>query len=578
MNRYFTVIAGMLICVPAMGAPVNPTFDGMTVTGNAPISFPTPTAGDASGKPATTSFVGTAVGSEAARAAAAEATKANISALTSESTTARAAESANATAITSEASTARAAEGTNATAISTEASRATAAEATKAPITGADLYPRSVDNTLYCARYASPQACHDALPSTGGKMMMPPNVIYAVTATINISKPNVTIECPSWGTVFQRAAAVATMPYQVIYMTGAGDAIKGCTVDGNGSVYPGAIGGDLGLYGVDQLARDVQVIGTSGNMAVAVAGQNGRIAYSKVVGLSSATIGGYGIWAINHVTVTIDHNTITGTKLDAIGFDGAGSQVSNNTVYAAQCYATINGRDGGQIAAYPGYYGMSVSGNTVGRGCAAYSNGIESDASYVTITGNTLYSQQTASLTIDPGAIGATITGNTIHNGTGAALVVQSGAKNITITGNGIVDDRATPLMTTGILVTGGAQDNLVIQSNDFTGVATPVDDTSTGRNKVISGNLGIDNVVPSVASSYVMHFPINPVFTMTGTTGVAWAETGPGFIWVGRVIKIIPVGVVTFTAGNNIANSYTTTAGVPFTATFDGTLWHFSP
>ena len=50
------------------------------------------------------------------------------------------------------------------------------------------------------------QAAHDALPVTGGSILLSANTTYIVAAQINITKPNVRLSAPSWGTVLQRPA------------------------------------------------------------------------------------------------------------------------------------------------------------------------------------------------------------------------------------------------------------------------------------------------------------------------------------------------------------------------------------
>ena len=88
----------------------------------------------------------------------------------------------------------------------------------------------------------------------------------------------------------------------------------------------------------------------------------------------------------------------------------------------------------------------------------------------------------------------------------------------------------------------------------------------------VISNNVGIDDVVGTTASATALAVPINPTFTVTGTTGVT-SVTG---LWAGRTGTFItPDGAVTFTAGASIGNTITTVQNTPNSYYYDGTkLW----
>jgi len=59
----------------------------------------------------------------------------------------------------------------------------------------------SVNNILYvgtaAGQYASLQAAHDALPSTGGTIEITPGYVDTETGTVNITKNDVTIRCPN---------------------------------------------------------------------------------------------------------------------------------------------------------------------------------------------------------------------------------------------------------------------------------------------------------------------------------------------------------------------------------------------
>lgn len=91
-----------------------------------------------------------------------------------------------------------------------------------------------------------------------------------------------------------------------------------------------------------------------------------------------------------------------------------------------------------------------------------------------------------------------------------------------------------------------------------------------THTNLVLENNLGVDSVIPTVASAATLACPVNPNFKVSGAVGVG-AITG---MWAGRRGQIVTTsGAVTFTAGASIANTVTTTINQPINYFFDGTL-----
>lgn len=437
------------------------------------------------------------------------------------------------------------------------------------------ITPSAVDGTIYCDQYVSLVACYAAVPSGGNtKIILPPNTTIVLTSTLNITKPNVIIECPSWGTVIQRGANSTAMPAQIVRLAGTGDQIRDCTIDGNGNVFSGA-SQELGLDAQNSLAWHNQVINLGARNGIALTAAGDTASYNTVTGLSSATIGEYGIWAINHVTVTIDHNIVSGTQLDGIGFDGTGSKATDNHVFNCQCNTS---QSGGQIVGYPNYYAMLIANNTIDQGCGVPSNGIETNGFSVTVSGNTINNQNGAGISINPNSIGELLSGNTVLNsgqvGGATGVIIQHDVTNVTIIGNRFTDNQSPHTQTYGVGTSIGNQDHLVITGNDLTNNLTgPLQDQATGLNKNFAHNDGIDNVIPSVASASALALPVNPTVVLTGTTGVTSIT---GEIWTNRQVTLLPAGIVAFSAGNNIANSFTSSAGVQFSGVFDGALWHF--
>lgn len=93
-----------------------------------------------------------------------------------------------------------------------------------------------------------------------------------------------------------------------------------------------------------------------------------------------------------------------------------------------------------------------------------------------------------------------------------------------------------------------------------------------------IGNNLGVDNVIGTLASAATITLPSTPNFTMSGTTTVT-ALTAPtsgvGWAWPGRSGVIVPTGTFSFSSGSTIGNTYKALSGIPFGYLCDGTkIW----
>jgi hypothetical protein len=418
---------------------------------------------------------------------------------------------------------------------------------------------------------------HDALPATGGLITLSANTVYNVTATITISKPNVRISAPSWGTILRRDPAFSSGVQMQV--TGAGCTIEGFTIDGN-SVVTTVM--ELVASGDNSLVRRMQIINSAGSGHLTLAGNNSRATGNRITGLGTnpATQTGYGIWALNHQTVTIDDNTISGTGIDAIGADGDGTRIIGNRVSGCHCYT---GGAGGQIATYPTSgggvgNGIAVIGNTVGPGGSALAHGIEAGAANMLIAGNVVDGVGSYGILVI--SSGDTITGNYLRNiGTQPGIdgiEILAGVSDLVISGNRIADDRATPVMRAGVWVAAGTSDRYTIVGNTISGAVTaPIVDDGTGNNKVIGLNVGVDNIVPTSIAAATLVLPENPVTILQGTTPVTAISTTVAYP-TGFRITIIPAAAASFVAGNNIANSITCVPNVPVIAVFANNAWFF--
>ena len=520
----------------------------------------------------------------------------------------------------------------------------------------ANQFFASIDGVVYCDQFASLAACYAALPSTGGKMLLPPDTTIVQTSTLTISHPNVTLECPSWATIIQRGPVLNSA--QVVYMTGAGDAIRNCTIDGNGSINTSGGSADLQIDATGGLIDHIQAINGGSSVQVALSGAGARVTGSTITGLGSSSVGGYGIWAIGFTPVIIDHNVVSATNTDCIGVSGPGSIVADNRVSNCHDYT---GGGGGSIVSYPvksasytasisgsvmtvtaiasgaigfgdtvfdmaggskvqtgtqilsdgtgsggvGTYNLSItygspvssetmysdasaagvtfSNNLIQWGANPSSGGYEINSGHTTISGGGIDGGTSAGLSgISVDAMtgpGLTISGILLHNvglpsGLGDGISIPGGLTDFSITGVQVMDDRPTPLMRFAVNINSGASDRYNISGNKLwpCNRATCLNDNGTGLHKTIKNNQGVDDVIINVASATAMSLPVNPVFHLTQSNNITSLT---GWAAAGASKTVIPDNVLTFTAGNNIGNSFTSAANVPFVMTFNGTNWY---
>lgn len=430
---------------------------------------------------------------------------------------------------------------------------------------------------LFADQFASIQAAVDALPSVGGMVVLSSNTTYTIGIGITSSKPNVHIWAPSWNTILKRTDTLADY---LVNLSGAGCCIEGMTFDGNGTVNISALG-EVGVSGVNSIIRNVQVINWAGQIAIELAGANSTACYNTVTGLgtSPSTQRGYGIWAVNHVQVTINNNAISGTGIDGIGFDGDQSLVYANNLTNCHCYT---GSGGGAIVYYAsaGHIpnGVVIALNAIKTG-GATCDGIEVVGDNVLVALNTVNGVGGFGIIVENSAeIGRVLLGNLIMNvGTGGtidAISIQANVGNVQIIGNRAIDNQATHTSREALRFEAGTGDNILAVGNVLTpfGQAALVDN-ATGLNKVIANNLGVDNVIGTLASAATLSLANTdlPLISLTGSVGVTVMA---GNAWKGRSVDFLPTGAVVFTAGATIANTVTTVANVPVIGTFDGTKW----
>ncbi len=145
---------------------------------------------------------------------------------------------------------------------------------------------------------------------------------------------------------------------------------------------------------------------------------------------------------------------------------------------------------------------------------------------------------------------------------------------NMAVTANAFYGDRAT-----WHIGSEGATSNLLITGNDFKGSAAPFSlDMGFGTvptNCVISGNLGVDNVIGTVADAATIVFPANPNFVISGSgttiTQATMTQVPKGMSGTLRTTG----GAIAFTATGVIGSAGTTVQNKLYSWQWDGTkLW----
>jgi hypothetical protein len=116
-------------------------------------------------------------------------------------------------------------------------------------------------------------------------------------------------------------------------------------------------------------------------------------------------------------------------------------------------------------------------------------------------------------------------------------------------------------------VVFGGSNSDITAVGNDLTGGGnTGVTNGTPIGASVANNNTNIDTVIGSVASATTITAPINPVFSVTGSTTVATINS-----WV-RSFTMLANSGITFTGGN-ICNGPISSSG-PINAYWNGTCW----
>ena len=398
----------------------------------------------------------------------------------------------------------------------------------------------------------------------------------------------------------------------VLTLNGAGSSVSGTCVNGGGVTNTSGAGIAVGAANSVTIAGnqvngecfgvDVSGSGTTQNVGALVDGNT----FTTVNSASCAAIRvGANSTGGNTVNTKITNNEIycNNASIGMLFLDSGGALVSKSTPYACS-YGTKIFPGANQDAIW-----LAFDETVVGDTSTADDLLIDTAASSATITGLKFSASWSSAASGGPsvliqdsassgGVLGihfsghrtymsgnnagfdikagqdVTIDTSTICSGatsTGTAVVVEGSASFTAVRDNhiGMCDHPVSGTLATGISVTTSSQLAGNYQGNTFQNVTTPITYSPTNAadtNVVISGNLGVDDQIPTVASAATITLPVNPTVNLTGTTTVTTINGG----WAARQVTIIPLAVASLTTGGNICNAVTTTTNVPVIATYN--------
>lgn len=424
---------------------------------------------------------------------------------------------------------------------------------------------------LYVDDYFSFQDCYDALPSTGGTMILSENTTYTMTSTLNVYKPNVTIRGLDWSSVVERANSFNGC---LIDFYGEGGRVQSCTINGNGVNNHGS-GPDLRMQGDYAICDSVQVT-NSGRIALSFQSEGGLVTNCYIRGLGDLGYGSYGIWALANKSVEIIGNLVENTFIDGIALNGFNSVAEYNIVAGCHHDASIGG---GQIVVYTGSSGVRVQFNEVYKGGSELAGGIELNGIDISAYQNNIYDMNFFGIAINANSSDIRVNANLVQNygqeiPTASAFIAADGVTNITLIANTFKDNDFQGKQKCGIRFVGN-NDILEVRYNVLTENAYPLlISNNCGVDMIIDNNAGVDNVRPEIITASSVILPVNPTCALIGT-GIINAI--PSLMWQGRIVEIYSANQISFVQSSTVENSFTAASNTFFYATCNGQKWLLS-
>jgi hypothetical protein len=337
------------------------------------------------------------------------------------------------------------------------------------------------------------QEAHDALPSTGGVILVPAGT--NISDEVAITKPNVTLKGEGKSSIVQRVSSNSGN-FIVVEATATGFTLKDITIDGH-SVFNSSA--EVWLLGADSMVDNVSFIGAR-NKGIILEAANLKVTKSTFTGLGAelGSISNYAIYFDSEDAdgILVDSNVINSWSKSGLYASGKNVNVVNNLFYGNHCRV-----GGGQVTFADELWNESLnfSINIVENGCLTAA-GLVIFAENVNVFGNTIRNHGTYGVHVlnDGAQIISNIIANSGFSGTPyPGVQIAENISDFRIISNRIYDTMIS--QSYGVLIEAGTSDNYVISENDLrTNISWAISDGGTGTTKRITNNQGYNPVGPS--------------------------------------------------------------------------------
>src|SRR3982751_5505997 len=276
-------------------------------------------------------------------------------------------------------------------------------------------------------------------------------------------------------------------------------------------------------------------------------------------------------------TITVSNSTLVGCRygllMDPTGAPGPTSGAVKHVIFDGVWFdhSAINnvyGISGGgsaiQFLRFDNcYFGSATNNGIILDGSTGTIDRISIDSSYVHFNGQSgMNIINTTNFSLTNSSVynnSSTATNGATTPGQFAGLLFQGAStQGIKISDNVLGSTGASNTEQSSVLIATPTIDYITITNNTFVGsVGAPLNDSSTGLNKVVQDNLGLAGPITAASGTTlaIQGFDI-AMINVTGTAAVS-TIAGP---WNGRTIMLLKqdTGSISFGAGGNIALAFT--------------------
>jgi hypothetical protein len=301
-------------------------------------------------------------------------------------------------------------------------------------------------------------------------------------------------------TTVKHGPSLPSSSAMLILSSAGGCILEDVSLDGNASGAITSITAEIamGSSGLRNILRRTRVFNCT-RIGVECAGA-GLIQDCTLTGPNSATVNGtFGVWAdVSTAECTVTNCIISDWRLNGV-FSGGITNVFNCTFSNNHLQTSPVG--GGQVASGSTLSSSIVSGNTFKAALGGAASGIELDNGATQVVGNKFFAHSKFGVILQS-TDGHVVSDNEFVGNAGAgsvAIQVNAGLNGFVISGNRVIS------WETGIKVASGAGNYYVISGNTLLGNTTPMTDSGTGSEKVVTGNSNylVSTAIPVGASPF---------------------------------------------------------------------------